>query len=398
MSEYKISRFTLVEPLSGNGLGLFNTLTRALGGLPAEVWNTATSGQDQDTAEELAVQGFLVDRDQDEDQVLAHWRTSMAYDLTTLTYLVSPTRACNMACSYCIHGSRKRSEHMSSETARAVLDFIQADVEIKRPKTVRLDFGGAEAILNPNVMVYLAEGLYRFCRGRGLEFKVSLISNGLALTPDLIKELKKFGLVKVRVTVSGVAETHDRLRPAKDGGPTYDRIMGNLAALAGLVEIGLQGQYDPGNGDYRTFPKLLDELTDKGLRDHLSDVSFGPFLPVGNDAQLWDDPPTGPIDCLVEEDPRRYLWLQEQIRQRGFKEVSGPPVSRCLANYRNNVIIDVAGGLGVCPSMMDHTELNYGQVRTGVDFRLEARLLVRNLPDFCRQECCLAPLCDGGCR
>ncbi len=62
------------------------------------------------------------------------------------------------------------------------------------------------------------------------------------------------------------------------------------------------------------------------------------------------------------------------------------------------MVIDIDGRLAVCPSMMDYPELDYGHVESGTDFRREARLRIRELPDVCRTGCQLAPLCDGGCR
>jgi len=398
MNEFKISRFALAEPLSDDRVVLFNTLTGALAVLPAEDWaGVCAEGAEWDRLSEgLAAEGFVVERGLDEDRVLAHWRASQAYDLTHLQYFISPTRNCNMACSYCVHGLKKRAEHMSQEMAAAVLDFIQADIELKQPRTVRLDFCGAESLLRPRIMVYLAEGLSHFCRNLGLVFTISFISNGLALGPELVRSLIPLGLDRVRVTVSGPAEVHDHYRVDKAGGPTYERIMLNLARLSGLIKISLTGQYDPANGDHLQFPRLLDDLTARGLREHIADVYFSPIVPLT--ARSAEDPAGRSLGCLMDEDPGRYLWLQDQARVRGFTWTEGPPANRCLANYRNALVIDVDGRIAVCPSMMDYPDLDYGQVNKGVDFYRQARLLARELPETCRRSCPLGPLCDGGCR
>lgn len=398
MNDYKISRFTLTEPLADSRVALFNTLTRSLALLPLEIWEpVANKTGDESALPDLIEEGFLVERSVDEDLVLAHWRNSQAYDLSRLQYMVSPTRACNMACSYCVHGRKKRPDHMSRDDARMVLDFLLGDLEVKQPAAVGLDFCGAESILNPGVLLYLAEGLARFCRGRGVDFEISLISNGLALTPDLVQALTPLGLKTVRVTVSGPESIHDRFRPAKDGRPTYSRILDNLSRLASLVGLGIQGQYDPKNGDHLAFPELLDDLAERGLREHVGDVFFSPIVPFDSAGSAPASSPSM-VSCLVDEDPGRMLWLQDQTIARGFPYRLGPPSNHCLANYRNAMVIDVDGRIAVCPSMMDEPDLDYGHVRRGVDFRREARLLARELPDVCRRECNLAPLCDGGCR
>jgi len=398
MNDFKVSRFTLAEPLADGRVGLFNTLTGALAVLPAEDWaGVSAGGADQDgLLEDLAADGFIVERGLNEDLVLAHWRTSQAYDLTHLQYFISPTRACNLACSYCVHGSKKRAEHMSPETAAAVLDFIQTDIELKRPRTVRLDFCGAESLLRPKTIIYLSEGLSGFCRRLGLDLKISFITNGLALRPDLVRGLLPLGLDRIRVTVSGPAEVHDRYRVDKAGRPTYERIMLNLVRLAGLIKISLTGQYDPGNGDHLKFPRLLDDLAARGLKEHIAEVYFSPILPLA--AGSADGPAGRSPGCLMDEDPERCLWLQDQTQARGFAWPAGPPANRCLANYRNALVIDVDGRMAVCPSMMDYPDLDYGHVSRGVNFFRQARLSARELPEVCRRSCPLGPLCDGGCR
>lgn len=399
MTDLKVSRFTMVEPLSDERVGLYNTLTRSLGVLTVDEWSKASVGRGNGVSADLAAHGFLVENGLNEGRILAHWRASQAYDVTNLTYIISPTHACNMACSYCIHGKKKQARHMGLDTAKRTLDYIIEEVDIKNPTGLRLEFGGAEALLNTKVMTYLAEGLARFCKGRALTFDVGLISNGLALTPSLIQDLQPVGLNRVRVTISGPADLHNRYRPARDNGFTYERIMKNLSEIAKLIRVTITGQYNPDGGEFLRFPELLDDLSARGLKEQVAEVSFGPFIPDGNgDSDGAGAGKNPPIGCLKEEDPERCLWLNKEIAKRGYCSTQGPPTNRCLANYRNTTVIDVDGAFLVCPSMFEHPELGYGHVRSGVDFRREASLLARELPDACRRDCIIAPLCDGGCR
>ena len=52
----------------------------------------------------------------------------------------------------------------------------------------------------------------------------------------------------------------------------------------------------------------------------------------------------------------------------------------------------------ILPCLLDCGELAYGDVFKGIDFRKEARILHRQMPDKCLESCDLAPLCTGGCR
>lgn len=401
MNRLMKSRFNFSEETGDGRIVLFNTLTCALATVPADMWLRIDNGADYPECGLLAEQGFLVDEAIDENAVLAHWRSSQIYDLSNLRYLVNPTHACNMACSYCIHGARKQAEYMQPDTARCVADFIMSDIELKRPESVMMDFGGAEALLNPRVILYLTENIYRFCRGVGVRFNAGLITNGLTVDQELIRSLVPFGLKRVRTTISGPRVIHDKYRPSKVGSGTYDRIIENLLSIAGIVEIGIAGQYDPSNDDYRIFPELLKHLEQCGLKDSIADVSFGPFSPhnqnrdfaVDGEAVLFKGE-----SCLRDDSAARMIWLQNRIRAAGFPGRTGPPSNRCMVNYKNTMVIDVDGSISVCPSIIGRPDLAYGHVKTGVDFRKEAWLLARTLPDECKDECPVAPLCDGGCR
>ncbi len=66
--------------------------------------------------------------------------------------------------------------------------------------------------------------------------------------------MKKVGLMGIRVSMSGPADIHDHLRPSKNGGPTYKKIIENFQAISGMTTIGIECQYDSGSDDYRRIP------------------------------------------------------------------------------------------------------------------------------------------------
>ncbi|MBW2063145.1 MAG: SPASM domain-containing protein [Deltaproteobacteria bacterium] len=401
LPEYKPSRFTIVEPLNEQDqAALFNTMTKAVGTLPAHVWEEARTGscKHESTVRHLLNQGFLVPADTDENLVLAHWRHQRAYDLTHLRYHINPTHGCEMRCSNCYFGQTEKIRQMSRETARSVLDFITTDLEQKRPVSAHLDFGEPATSLNPEIILYLAEGLHRFCHGRRILFKISLTTNGLDLKPDIIEGLKPFGLTRVRVKIGGPMIIHDHLRPAKDGSPTYEQIMDNLSAMAGLIEIHLISQYDPNQDEHLLYPALLNDLILHGLGEYIAAVSFQPGFPGQNSKDASGPKQVGWPDCLIDTNAERRAWLKDQIAAWGFSSPAKPPAWRCIANNQAAMVIDVDGQITACPFQIDSPELNYGHVKTGIDFYRESRLMLRELPEKCLRSCALTPLCDGGCR
>ncbi|MBW2091801.1 MAG: SPASM domain-containing protein [Deltaproteobacteria bacterium] len=398
-SDYKISRFTLVEPLAERDqIALFNTLTQGVGFLPSRIWEEIQTGSvsHESTVNHLLDQGFLVTNDIDEDLTFAHWRNQRAYDLTHLHYLVSPTYGCDLKCSQCYFGETEKIRQMSHETARAVLDFITTDLEQKRPVSVHLDFGQPDTPLNLEVIRYLAEGLHRFCHGGRILFRISITSNGIDIEPNLIAGLKPFGLNKIRIKIGGPGLIHDQLRPTKDGHPTFEKIMHNLENIAGLTEIHLINHYDPTQEDHLLFPTFLNDLLIRGLKEYITSVKFYPVF-LNQKRTAFRQEQVGWPDCLANMDPARYFWLDSQIVTWGFFGPKEPPSSHCLANRRDTMVIDVDGNIKACPFQIGSPDLNYGHVKTGIDFYRESRWLAKELPEKCQRSCAIAPICNGGC-
>ncbi len=397
--DYKISRFTLVEPLIDTGqIALFNSFTKGVGALPAQIWEEIQTGSvsHEATISQLVDQGFLVPAETNEELAFVHWRNQTIYDLTHLTYFINPTYGCNLKCFDCYFGQTEKMRRMNHETARSVLDFITIDLEQKRPLSVRLDFGVPDATLDPEIILYLIEGLHRFCRGRRILFKTTLTSHGLDIEPNLIEALKKFGLSKIRIKIGGPSIVHDQLRPTKEGTPTFEKIMSNLEKIAGLTEMHLICHYDPIHEDHLLLTTLLNDLLIHGLKEYITSVKFHPILPVHKKEEL-NPRRAGWIDCLPDVDPKRYAWLEDQIRTWGFFVPDEPPSCDCLTNRRSTMVIDIEGNIKVCPFQIDNPELYYGHVKTGIDFYRESRWLARELPKQCRQDCAIAPICNGGC-
>ena len=70
-------------------------------------------------------------------------------------------------------------------------------------------------------------------QARGIAMTISVITNGLLLTPEVVDRLKPFGLTSVKITLDGDRDTHNRMRPLRGGQGTFDRIIHNIRQIAG---------------------------------------------------------------------------------------------------------------------------------------------------------------------
>ena len=135
-----------------------------------------------------------------------------------------------------------------------------------------LTFFGGEPLLNVPALMRIAEACHAHAAARGIEQIVSIITNGLLLTPELVDRLLPLGLTGVKVTLDGDRETHDRMRPLRGGQGTFDRIIENVRRVADKVPVAIGGNFDVSTAG--RYPALLDFLKQPGVRaapveDHL---------------------------------------------------------------------------------------------------------------------------------
>ena len=113
-------------------------------------------------------------------------------------------------------------------------------------------------------MYYLAERMWHAAEARGAAMNITIITNGLLLTPEIVDRLLPFGLRGVKITLDGDRDTHNRMRPLRGGQGTFDRIIENIRRVAGRVRIAIGGNFDESSVD--SYPALLEFLRRTGFR------------------------------------------------------------------------------------------------------------------------------------
>jgi uncharacterized protein len=389
MTGYHISRFAIQVPVvspEDHFTALYHTLTQALVLIPSAQWETIVvkaQAQDPKVKEMLASQGFLLNGEVDETILFIQWKDRHVHDFTTLRSKNLVTRQCNNHCTYCI--IKPEAGVMSAQTAQAVDAFYLEQIERHQPLQVRDNFLGGEPLLNIDVIEHSAGRRFYFCRGRGIDYRFSITTNGTLLGPKVAARLKAVGLTDVRVSIAGPGPVHDALRPLKNGAGTYAVIMENLERMDGLVDLWIECQYDAGCDDYKRIPEMLDDMNRRGIS--VSGISFTPILARRRANRYWAG--MGKVE--------KYLYLIQQARNRGIHADNTPPTNACMTDFRSAFVFDTEGSLIPCPSLQGG-EMAYGSVTGGIDFVAESQLLARRLPEKCLKRCELLPVCMGGCR
>ncbi|MBI4886195.1 MAG: radical SAM protein [Acidobacteria bacterium] len=389
---------------------------------------SARTTDERETIEALVENGFLVESREQENTSLDGYFQTLREDTEQLRVTVLTTLQCNFACDYCFQGDHgdynKFAEKMSLETAAEVAAWIETRLDELRPEKFVLTLFGGEPLLNLPVAYFLAERCHALCAERGIPQGISLITNGLLLTPEVVDRLVPCGLHGVKITLDGDRDTHNRMRPLRGRQGTFDRIIENVRQVADKVPITIGGNFDESSVD--SYPALLDFLREQEFADKIAKVNFKPIIksfeqaaapkgviPLtvvgGNDKPLGGTcmtsagagALTGSSVCdschFVDE---KMSFLRSETRKRGFPTPDGVHMGPCEIHRRHAHTIGPDGSLYACPGFTGSKSESTGHIDGRQESRRAAaaerfeRLSPRK--DECG-DCSFVPVCGGGC-
>ncbi|HWK09453.1 MAG TPA: radical SAM protein [Vicinamibacterales bacterium] len=429
------SMFNVRAPIDGSAdVFLMNTFTDAqiivspdvvdLLDRMADLQRPRTSDE-QSALQLLTEHGFVVSSRETERQALEEFFREVREGTDTVKVTVLTTLQCNFACGYCIQGDHgdynKHAAKMSLDTAVRIAEWTERRLDAARPSRLILTFFGGEPLLNLPVIYLLAERLHAFCSERGIALSISIITNGLLLTREIVERLNPLGLTGIKITLDGDRETHNRMRPLRGGQGTFDRIVANIRQVASLTKIAIGGNFDADSVD--SYPALLDFLSEQDFAEKLSRVSFKPVIretqisgkgiipltAIGAEGKP-DKPLKGACmtsagtgvnstcdSCHVVDE--QMALLREETKKHGFSTVDGVHMGPCEIHKSHAHTIGPDGSLYACPGFAGEARQSIGHI----DGREEAAR-TQALRNFERlsawkacQDCAFIPVCAGGC-
>lgn len=310
---------------------------------------------------------------------------------------------CNLGCSYCYaeggsFGGEPRN--MPWEVAEAAVRRLLAGASAG--ERVNLSFLGGEPLVNRAIIRRATELATALAADAGVKIGFSVTTNGTLISADDAAFFERHGFA-VTVSLDGVGDVHDRLRPLKSGLGSYARILANvrpLLACAQRMQVTARVTVTPRNLDLLT---TLDEFIDLGFNS----VGFAPMLasPTGKD-QL--------------REPDLGALLKQMIAcGRGFEThaVAGKPypfsnmMSALTEIHRGThrpypcgagagyLGVAADGALAACHRFVGDAAGAMGSLDEGVNLTLQNRWLAErhvHQQEPCRS-CWARYLCGGGC-
>ena len=310
---------------------------------------------------------------------------------------------CNLGCTYCYaeggsFGGTPRN--MPWEIAEASVHRLLA--EAKTGERVNLAFLGGEPLVNRDLIRQATELAARLAGIRKIPIGFSITTNGTLLNADDAAFFERYGFA-VTVSLDGVGEIHDRLRPTKGGRGTYERAIANVKLLLERqrrMQVSARVTITPANLGLRA---ILDHFVDLGFHS----VGFSPMLSAPTGRGEMQAPDLGVlldemIACGREFERRtlageRYPFANlmtalEEIHRGTHR----PYPCGAGAGYFG---VSAAGSLFACHRFVEDDAAAMGHVESGVDRDRQRRWLAERVVD--RQEPCRSCwaryLCGGGC-
>ena len=375
---------------------LFATKTGALIVLSQEDFADLQQGMvDKEDMPLLTEMGFLVESVTRERQAVSGYLDELNRINPNLTVAIILGLECNFACKYCFQGEQKSKKNMTDATTEQLVAYIKKRFTPGKKK-LQLQLYGGETLLYKQRIIALAAQLKPFVESQGGELVIDLVSNGSLLTPQVVDELNQWGLDGVKVTLDGPPENHNHFRPFKNGSPSFDSIVNNLAKVCTKTNIRLGGNYTSDN--FRSFPPILDTLAAQGITpDRLERVNFNIVMQIQD--TIANNAYHG--GCCTINEPwlqEAALYVREEVFKKGFPlgELGPEP---CAIEVDDAFTVNYDGSLYKCVTLVGHEQFKIGDIWQGIDeqYRANHHLGHWQRETQCR-ECEYLPLCFGGCR
>jgi uncharacterized protein len=400
------SRFNVQATTQDGDLVLWNTLLGSMSTFPAPqrervralLKRQAFEANSEGLVKYLGERGFLIPADADEFRRFQHSFGQRHYrsDILQLTLLASED--CNFRCGYCYERFARGT--MRPWVREAIKKLVSHRLASLRQLTVSW-FGG-EPLYGFEAIQDLGPYFAEISKEHEINLTSSITTNGYLLTPQVADHLLSWGIRNLQVTIDGVPEDHDRLRPTRTGEATFHVIFDNLRSFTNRSDdfsMILRINFDP-----RSIQKLepfLDLLRNIFGNDSRFKLLIRPVGKWGGD----NDPN---LNVCGEQEARSVTAdLVSALLQRGMgnfddlRRMGRFGAHVCYAARPYHFIVGADGKLMKCTVALDADERNVvGRLTSEGDLDLDADCVsLWSEPAYAAVEkcksCVILPQCQG---
>jgi sulfatase maturation enzyme AslB (radical SAM superfamily) len=281
----------------------------------------------------------------------------------TRTFAFMPTSRCNMGCAYC--GQTHAPGSVSSAVSSRFLERVQAGFRSPNVRHVHVAWFGGEPLLSYRTIIDLSNQITEMAAQVEKPYSSKMTTNGALLTPSRMQHLAEDALVsRFDITLDGPSDVHDRHRPLKAGGTSFDKIVATLswyrdAELRQPAIAVLRTNVDRHNLPF--VGQYLETMSRLGFNDakkFLFEIS--PIHSWGNDVSS--------IALPTQDAARHEVAWMELMEHLGlpYGVLPGRPrASTCVATDPHCEVIDNQGNLFSCTEIPLTEVISRGLVQLG---------------------------------
>lgn len=303
--------------------------------------------------------------------------------------IINPTMNCNVQCWYC-YENHHNNTIMSESVLQSVKRLIHHQITSEKFKEFCLNFFGGEPLLEyHSVMLPLLLETERICNQAGIPYYISITTNGILLTKDVIDHLISFEKeIYIQIPFDGNRDIHNKIKKCigKNDVSTYDVVLQNMKyALMKGINVLLRCNYS--QETIGLFHELIEEVS------HI-DVESKKRLSIAL-KKIWQTEETEETLKIVEE-------LGIYTTSCGIFDLNTQGLSGylCYADKPSSIVVNYNGDIFKCTARDFVKEAREGVLKPDgtIEFneRYEERMEVKKENLACLN-CNVLPICRGGC-
>lgn len=237
---YKLSKFTLIVPYD-NVYIFYNTLYKT---------NIVISNiykkdieflikhkslyEESQIFNVLKEKNFIVTYQIDENNLCDIVKTdTLCQKSRVLTLTIKTTMACNLNCAYC--WQTPEVGIIKNDVQEAIIKLINK--KSKDCNRIVISWFGGEPLLGYNAIKNIMNETKKIALNRKIPYVGLMSTNGTLLNSQRIKELLDMHIYSYQITLDGLKEQHDKLRPFKNSTESsFEKIVKNLIDIRDNVK------------------------------------------------------------------------------------------------------------------------------------------------------------------
>lgn len=293
-----------------------------------------------------------------------------------ITFIV--TKDCQLACKYCYLVGKNEKERMSWSVAKAAIDYILANEDDFKERSVVWDFIGGEPFLEidliDKICDYIKTETFRLNHHWFNSYRFSFSTNGINYDNEKVQQFiaKNHSHLSIGITIDGTKRKHDLNRIWKGEGPekgSYEDVVRNIPLWLSQFPGG-STKVTISSADIPFIRESVLHLYSLGITEVNINVVFEDVWHDGDD-ELFESQLIALADDIIDN------GFYKNFACSFFSEVIGKPLDATIDNHNwcgagNMLSIDAAGNFYPCTrfaaySLRSKKPIIIGNIHDGID-------------------------------